>query len=97
MRIHKAQPWLPADYDVVDHRAVQALSRGEADPDQQRRAWDWILFAAGRGDLSFRAGGLAGQRETDFAEGKKWVAEQMLKLAHASPAIHDRTQDRGQA
>lgn len=90
MRMHKAQPWLPADYDAADHRAVLALSKGEATADQQARAWDWILFAAGYGDKSFRPGGLAGQRETDFAEGKKWVAEQMTKLARTNPAIHER-------
>ncbi len=90
MRLHKAKPWLPADYDAGDHHAVQALAEGRATAEQQRRAWDWMLFAAGIGDLSFRPGGVTGQRETDFAEGKKWVAEQMLKLARANPAIHER-------
>lgn len=90
MRTHKAEPWRPADYDADDHRAVLALSQGEATPAQQRLAWGWILFAAGHGDVSFRPGGLAGQRETDFAEGRKWVAEQMLKLSRLNPAIHER-------
>lgn len=90
MRTHKAEPWRPADYDAADHRAVLAFSQGAATEEQQRRAWDWILFAAGHGDKSFRPGGLAGQRETDFAEGKKWVAEQMLKLSRLNPAIHER-------
>lgn len=89
-RIHKAKPWQPADYDAMDHLAVQAFARGEADAVQQQRAWDWILFAAGYGDKSFRPGGLTGQRDTDFAEGKKWVAEQMMKLTHANLAIHER-------
>lgn len=89
-RIHKAEPWRPADYDVSDHLAVQALAKGRADAAQQERAWAWILFAAGYGDKSFRAGGLAGQRDTDFAEGKKWVAEQMIKLAETNIAIHER-------
>ena len=93
MRVHKAQPWLPADYDSADHRAVLALSRGDATSEQQAIAWAWIMFAAGYGDKSFRPGGLTGQRETDFAEGKKWVAEQMIKLASTNPAIHDRGQD----
>lgn len=90
MRIHKANPWQPAEYDAGDHRAVLALSQGQASPAQQRIAWDWILFAAGYGDKSFRPGGLTGQRDTDFAEGKKWVAEQMLKLSKTNPAIHER-------
>ncbi len=90
MRIHKANPWQPADYDAGDHRAVLALSQGQATAEQQLRAWSWIQFAAGYGDKSFRPGGLAGQRDTDFAEGKKWVAEQMTKLANANPAMHER-------
>ena len=89
MRLHKREPWKPADYDKADHLAVLALAEGRADDQQQRRAWAWILHAAGIGDLSFRPGGLEGQRETDFAEGKKWVGQQMLKLAAANPAIHD--------
>jgi len=90
LKAHKAQPWLPADYDAAEHHAVLALSQGAATPEQQNLAWNWILFAAGYGDKSFRPGGLAGQRETDFAEGKKWVAEQMNKLARTNPAIHER-------
>lgn len=89
-RVHKAKPWQPADYDVSDHLAIQALSDGVADAAQQARAWAWILFAAGYGDKSFRPGGLTGQRDTDFAEGKKWVAEQMMKLAQTNVAIHER-------
>ncbi len=89
MKLHKPEPWKPADYDLADHLAIIALAGGRATAEQQRLAWTWILFAAGIGDKSFRPGGPAGQRDTDFAEGKKWVGEQMLKLAGANPAIHD--------
>lgn len=90
MKIFKSEPWLPADYNAGDHRAVLAFSQGQATAAQQKIAWDWILYAAGHGDKSFRPGGLSGQRDTDFAEGKKWVAEQMLKLSKTNPAIHER-------
>lgn len=93
MKLHKPEPWKPADYDRADHVAVIALAAGTATPAQQHIAWAWILFASGVSDKSFRAGGLAGQRDTDFAEGKKWVGEQMLKLAQTNPAIHDKRDD----
>lgn len=89
-RIHKRRPWEPADFTRAEHLALVALSQGRATEDQQQLAWDWLLFAAGYDDKSFRPGGLEGQRETDFAEGKKWVGEQMIKLLKTSIDIHER-------
>lgn len=42
----KREPWHPAPWDKPDAYALQALSRGEATPDQQKRALKWIIYNA---------------------------------------------------
>ncbi len=44
------------------------------------RAVDWILQTAGTYDLSFSP---LSERETSFAEGKRWVGLQIVKLINA--------------
>ncbi len=39
-------PFLPPDYQVADACALQALVKGEATPDQQKRAINWIVNEA---------------------------------------------------
>lgn len=74
-------PWLPPAYELADATALQALQRGVADPDQQRRALDWIIKqAAGTYDLAYRPGGVDGSRDTDFALGRQFVGQQVVKL-----------------
>lgn len=74
-------PWLPADYEIADAAAIQALLRGDATPDQQRRALEWIVNdCSGYYDLSFRPGE-GGDRDTAFAEGKRAVGAQIVKLS----------------
>lgn len=75
------EPWKPAHYDIADAAAIQALARGDASPDQQRRALIWIVeVCAARSDMSYRPG-VDGDRNTIFAEGKRWVGIQVAKLA----------------
>lgn len=76
-----ADPWKPAHYEIADAAAIQALARGDASPDQQKRALIWIVeVCAARSDLSFRPGP-DGHANTSFAEGKRWVGIQVAKLA----------------
>ena len=78
--IAERAPWLPTEYDVADASAIQALVRGDATPDQQKRAIQWIVNdCSGYYDLSFRPGE-GGDRETAFAEGKRSVGAQIVKL-----------------
>lgn len=73
----KSSPWLPPEYDIADTAAIQALARGDANAEQQPRALKWIVEALCRTyDLSFRPDS---QRETDFAEGKRFVGLQIVK------------------
>lgn len=75
------QTWQPSDYEVADVGAVQALMRGDADEAQQKRALAYIINTlCGTYDVSYHPGGLDAQRNTDFAEGKRWVGLQLVKF-----------------
>ena len=79
-----AAAWRPADYEDADIYAIRALAAGNATEGQQKRALEWIIHkAAGTYDLSFRPGGAEGARETDFAEGRRFVGSQIVKLTKA--------------
>ena len=76
------QPWKPAGYELADAAAIQALMRGDASAEQQRRAMKWIIEkAAGTYDQSFYPGGDDGRRNTDFAEGRRFVGNSIVKLS----------------
>jgi hypothetical protein len=76
------EPWKPASWELPDAAAVQALQRGDATPDQQRHALKYIVNTlAGTYDGSFRPGP-DGERVTAFAEGKRFVGLQIVKLAN---------------
>lgn len=74
-------PWLPAPYELADVSAIQALVAGTASAEQQRRAMAWIInVAAGTYDMAYRPGTEDGRRDTDFALGKAYVGQQIVKL-----------------
>ena len=80
--------WLPAPYDYADVVAVRALAAGEADAAQQQRALNWMInTAAGAYEISFRSDGQGGVRETAFAEGRRFVGLQLVKLINMPPAL----------
>lgn len=87
------EPWKPAEYEQADGFALKALSAGEATPDQQRRALEWIIDYAGTYAMSYRPGGEDGRRDTDFAEGQRSVGLQIVKMITINPAILRRTTD----
>lgn len=75
-------PHLRCDYDVPTVTAVQALSRGEATSEQQKQMLNWMInHAAGTYNQSFQE---SGDRETVFAEGRRFVGLQLVKLLHLS-------------
>lgn len=72
---------LPGTLNKADIVALQALSRGEADPDQQRRALAAIVVRIAKAnDLSFLPDSHGGERDTAFAEGKRFVGLQVRKF-----------------
>lgn len=71
-----ARPFLPAPYDEATTGAIKALAAGNANEGQQQRALKWIIETlCGTYDLSFRPD----DRETVFAEGKRFVGMQIVK------------------
>lgn len=83
----KAHSYEPPDWTEESVYAIRAVYAGTANADQQKTAMRWIEYVAGVGefaDLSFRPGGQGGDRETTFAEGKRFVGLQILKALHPS-------------
>lgn len=75
--LQERAPWRPAEWEVAEAGAIQALLRGDANPDQQRLALKFIIEKlAGTYDAHY----FPGQRDTDFALGKAHVGQQIVKL-----------------
>lgn len=67
----------PAPYEIPDVAAVQALEKGTATPEQQRRALAWMVNnACGTYDLEYRTD----QRDHAFASGRRFVGLQVVKM-----------------
>ena len=71
--------YLPPKASIADTSALQALQRGEADPEQQKRALKWIIEEVCMTyDWPYRPGE-DGQRETDIALGRVFCGQQIVK------------------
>lgn len=69
--------FLPADFTPADIRAIRAVAAGTATPEQQQRAFNWILYnAADTYGLEYRTD----QRDHAFASGRRWVGLQLVKM-----------------
>jgi len=67
----------PADWEIADAGALQALVRGEASPAQQQRAINWIIYSASETyQNTFRTDPM----ESAYAAGKRGVGLQIVKL-----------------
>jgi hypothetical protein len=72
------EPWHPADYEIGDVGAIQALTRGEASPEQQRRALDWIV---NRAAMTYDEPFIPGKPDvSDYLAGRMSVGRQIVKL-----------------
>lgn len=73
--------YTPAVWQDQDAYALQALEQGKATPHQQQRALAWIINQACMTyDTTFFPGDLAGQRESDLAQGRAFAGKQIVKL-----------------
>ena len=81
---------LPGVLHPSDVAALFAVSQGVANEDQQKRAIGAIHKIAQTGDMSYRPDDMGGDRDTAFAEGKRYVGLQMAKLInHHAAYIKD--------
>jgi hypothetical protein len=75
-----AAPWKPAVYAKEDHAAVKAVANGIASEEQQKRAARWIINTLCETyGMSYRP---QSDRDTTFAEGKRHVGLQIVKLVN---------------
>jgi len=75
------KPWHPVPWELADAGALQALEAGTANKEQQQRALLWLVnVASGRDQMSFQPGGEEGRRDSDFAEGRRFVGSQVVKM-----------------
>lgn len=73
----KREPWHPAEWEPADAKSLQALATGAAEPEQQKRALDWIIKAAMTYDETF----VPGQADvSNFLAGRRNVGTQIVKL-----------------
>lgn len=83
--------WHPPQYAQADCRAIQALASGEAGPEDQKRALDWIIYqACGTYDEPFRPG------EPDavmYMLGRRSVALAIIKLIKLSHEVFEATDE----
>jgi hypothetical protein len=71
------------DYVEADLYALRAVSRGDATPDQQRRAMDFLIKAVcGTYDMPYRPGD---PHDTAFACGKQWVGQAIVWFLNSAP------------
>lgn len=72
-------PWSECQWEAADASAIQALFRGDASPDQQQRAINFIVSdVAAVPYLAFDA---TSERNTTFALGKQAVGHKIIQLS----------------
>lgn len=88
MAAKKTGPYVPPAWTNRQVYALQALAAGTANDEQQKIALDYIIKdLCGTYDLSYRPGGLEGDRDTAFAEGKRFVGSQIVKLLNLKSSV----------
>ena len=86
----KTAPWYPPEYEKADIRALKNLAAGTASPEQQQRAMKWIIErACATYDLSYRP---TSDRDTSFAEGRRFVGLQIVKALKLDLAMLEKTE-----
>lgn len=87
----KSWPWDAVKFDAGELAALQAVKEGRADQWQQRAAWRVIVEKVAHvRRMSFTAGGLDGQRATDFMEGRRWVGGMLERATNMELPVDPR-------
>lgn len=73
-------PHMPSPYDLRDLVAFRALRAGHADSQQQARVLEWLIQICGTYENPYRPGGRGAERASQFASGKQFIGQQIVKL-----------------
>ena len=84
--VPQEDPTARPDYTEADIQAVRAVWNGTATPAQQRRSIDWMLFAHGTHDMSFRP---SSSLLTAFAEGRRFAGTTLIWALKTAPTKTD--------
>jgi len=84
-------PSAPIEIKAHNAGAVQALIRGDCPEHLQRDFIKWLIEdVCGTYDQSYRENS---QRDTDFAEGKRWVGNRIVLASKLDPAKLDKPKE----
>lgn len=71
-------PYFVRNYEDHEIHAIQAMSLGTANPEQQKMALKFIVEAlAGTYDVSYRS---SSDRDTSFCEGRRFVGLKLITM-----------------
>ena len=87
------KPWMPSEYDLADATAIQGLHNGTATPEQQKRALTWLIAKSCRTYDQTFIPGPEGARESDFAQGRRSVGLELVKMLSIDLSNWRRTQN----
>ncbi len=80
-------PWEVKAPEAMIAAAFDALQKGHASSHQQKMAMTWLIVeCCDYYGLSYRPGE-DGRRDTDFAEGKRFVGSQVVKMTNIKPGM----------
>ena len=72
-------PWIPITCPPEVVTALQAVNRGDAEPQQQRMVLGWVIEMSRNGGAVYFPGE-SGRRDTDYALGRAFVGEQLVTI-----------------
>lgn len=82
------EPWAKPDFDRADAVAIKALATGTANEAQQKIAIEYIVHTlAGTYQETYCPGS---ERDSAFAQGRRWVGLQIVYLCNVSVAELDK-------
>jgi hypothetical protein len=89
------QPFEPYEWasDLPFVYALKALHEGKATEEQQRLILDKLMKLTGYYDLSYRPDS---DRNTAFAEGKRFIGAQVVKMVNLSSAVIEQSKQNKQ-
>lgn len=84
---------MPAPWENADVSALKALARGVANEGQQKRAINYILGTLSGTYEHTYVPGPGGERDTAFANGRRYVGLQIVKLVNLPPEQLKKTKE----